>query len=107
MENRNYIDFEKRWALIQEQKEAEAKTKIEQLNQEAKLLPLKGELLAHIEAIAAWWDLSVEWFLRSRDLTVSDEERKLNLLIYEFYKVRGDLILEELSDFLPKELRNG
>lgn len=107
MENQNYYDFEERWALIEEQKDAEAKLKIERLNKEAKLIPLKQEIISHIDSFISWLDLSNEWFLKSRDLKLSDEERKLNLVIYGFYEARAGLILEELFDFLPKELQNG
>lgn len=81
--------------------------KIELLEREAELIPIKQDTLAYIESFISWLDLSNEWFLKSRDLKVSEEERKLNLVIYEFYKTRADLILEKLSDFLPKEFQNG
>lgn len=98
-------DYQTRLAEADRRRDDEAKKKLAQLDKEAKLLPLKRELLAHIESFIQWIDLSNEWFLKSRDLKITDEERKLNLVIYEFYKKRSDLILKELSDFLPKELR--
>ncbi len=107
MSSEDYKEFEKRWEKIQEEKEIESRTKIARLDKEAKLLLLKKETLAYIESFISWIDLSNEWFLKSRDLSLSEEERKLNSVIYEFYKARSDLILEELSDFLPQELQNG
>lgn len=100
-------DYQIRLAEADRKRDEEAKQKLALLDKEAKLLPLKRELLAHIESFIQWIDLSNEWFLKSRDLRLTDEERKLNLVIYEFYKKRSDLILKELSDFLPKEFQNG
>lgn len=102
-----YSIFEEEWVKIQAQKEIEARVKMAQLDKEAKLIPLKQELIAHIQSIIAWLDLSNEWFLKSRDSKINNEEQKLNKLIYEFYKSRADLILEQLTDFLPKEALNG
>lgn len=103
----SWEEFEERFAKLQEKKAIEAKIKIEKLNNQAKLLPLKNELLKHIHNLIRWLDLSNEWFIKSRDLSVSKEEQKLNEVIYEFYKKRSDLILEELVDFLPKEVLDG
>lgn len=107
MGNNNTFNWDKFNSEFNDKLDAKYLPKLKQIEEEFKLLPLKQELLSHIESFISWLDLSNEWFLKSRDLKVSDEERKLNSVIYEFYKIRADLILQELSDFLPKELQNG
>lgn len=107
MVNNHTLNWDKFNAEFNAKLDAKFLPKIELLEREAKLIPIKQDTLAHIESFISWFDLSNEWFLKSRNLKVSDEERKLNLVIYEFYKARSDLILEKLSDFLPKELQSG
>lgn len=100
MENQSYIDFEKRWEQIQEQKEIESRTKIAQLDKEAKLLPLKIELLSYIDDFIRILDLSNEWFLRSR-FEKDPEKKKLAQIIWKFYDKRANLIVSELEGVLP------
>ena len=102
--NETYKEFEDRFNQEQDLKFGK---KLEQLKREEPLIPIKQEILRHADSFISWLDLSNEWFLKFRDLKASDEERKLNLVIYEFYKARADLILKELSDFLPMEAKNG
>lgn len=74
--------------------------KMAQLEKEAKLLPLKREILSYIDDSIRILGLSNEWFLRSR-FEKDPEKKKLAQVIWEFYDKRSKLIVSELEGVLP------
>ncbi|RJQ27957.1 hypothetical protein C4577_00390 [Candidatus Parcubacteria bacterium] len=85
---------------FEDKQELQRCLRIDQLNRETKLLPIKTEILSYIDDFIRILDLSNEWFLRSR-FEKDQEKKKLAQVVWEFYDKRADLIVSESKGALP------